>query len=167
MVYLPHAWLNVPETYKIEFQILQYFTLLQYIQSFSFLSSSKVVWINQIHAVIFHPQTSKRFSSNQWLYFCSGRHLLNLLQRIVLEHRSEILFKVLLLHQLKKFSHRKLCKNLYNVSQVKMIELLVELSDLTAPSFIISFIISFMRWSLKGSRHKKLWAWYFSMLMDF
>lgn len=38
---------------------------------------------------------------------------------------KKILFKVLLLDQLKKFSHRKLCKNLYNVRQVKMIELLV------------------------------------------
>ena len=38
---------------------------------------------------------------------------------------EKIVFKVLLLDQLKKFSHRKLCKNLYNVRQVKMIELLV------------------------------------------
>ena len=41
---------------------------------------------------------------------------------------KKILFKVLLLDQLKKFSHRKLCKNLYNVRQVKMIELLVSCS---------------------------------------
>ena len=41
---------------------------------------------------------------------------------------KKTLFKLLLLDQLKKFSHRKLCKNLYNVRQVKMIELLVSCS---------------------------------------
>ena len=49
-VYLPHAWLNVPET-KLNFR---FYNILHYYNIFnlSVFIISKVVWINQIHAVI-------------------------------------------------------------------------------------------------------------------
>ena len=116
---------------KIELSKILDFTIFYIITIYSifrFLSSSKVVWINQIHAVILpswfaSAQTSAQFFFQQksikifYAQFCEV-NLCTIFSTFFL-HRSKILFKVLLLDQLKKFSHRKLCKNFTMSAKLK------------------------------------------------